>query len=250
MNYFSPRTAAERYHKGRPYFHPLLAKRIQQYLSHPVRRAVDVGCGTGLSTRALTTLASTVIGCDVSSEMLSFAPNDPSTHYCAAAAEQMPFATMAFDLLTISSVFHWLKRDAFLAEARRVLAPQGWLIIYDNYFTGQTEKSPEFSSWFRERYTQRYPSPPRNRAPFEDEDAQAAGFIFLHREQYENTVHFSVPQLADYLTTQSNIIAAVEGGAETVDEVWQWLTTNLLPFFASAELPFRFGGPIWYLQKR
>ncbi len=29
MNYFSPRSAAERYAKGRPYFHPLVVERIK-----------------------------------------------------------------------------------------------------------------------------------------------------------------------------------------------------------------------------
>jgi predicted TPR repeat methyltransferase len=55
INYFDPKSAAERYAKGRPYFHPQIINRIQAYLSltEPVARALDVGCGTGLSTIAL-----------------------------------------------------------------------------------------------------------------------------------------------------------------------------------------------------
>ncbi len=56
------------------------------------------------------------------------------------------------------------------------------------------------------------------------------GFQYLGHEEYENTVKFSVMTLVEYLMTQSNIIAAVEGGSESITEVQRWLTESVTPF--------------------
>ena len=68
MNYFDPKSAAERYAKGRPHFHTQVISRIKAYLSlaEPVSRAIDVGCGTGLSTIALKEIARHIVGVDSS----------------------------------------------------------------------------------------------------------------------------------------------------------------------------------------
>lgn len=66
---------------------------------------------------------------------------------------------------------------------------------------------------------------------------------------YENDVDFSVDELAAYLTTQSNVIAAVEQGVEHINDVYAWLIAELTPLFRAAKATFHFGGYIWYLQK-
>jgi len=63
-------------------------------------------------------------------------------------------------------------------------------------------------------------------------------------------VTFSVETLIDYLVTQSNIIAAVEGGRESIEDVRHWLKGNIAPFFGDRiAASFMFRGPIWYLRK-
>lgn len=55
MNYFSPHTAADRYSRGRPDFHANTIRHIRDYLQlhKPLAQALDIACGTGLSTKAL-----------------------------------------------------------------------------------------------------------------------------------------------------------------------------------------------------
>lgn len=251
MNYFDPKSAAERYAKGRPYFHPHVVSRIQAYLSlaEPVARALDVGCGTGLSSISLKAIARHIVGIDSSAEMVALAPPDPQIEYVVASAENIPAHDNDFDMLTLSSVFHWINRTAFLAEARRILRPHGWLIVYDNYFSARMEENRAFQTWGRERYFKRYPSPPRTSVGFQAEDSAKDGFQFIGQEDYQNFVRFSVETLVNYLVTQSNIIAAVEGGAESIQDVRQWLTESVTPFFEGrAEATFMFRGPIWYLR--
>jgi len=251
MNYFAPQSAAERYAKGRPYFHPYVVSRIKAYLSlaEPVTRALDVGCGTGLSTISLKAIARYIVGIDNSAEMIALAPVDSQIEYFVASAEKIPADASDFDLITLSSVFHWINRSAFFVEARRVLRPGGWLIVYDNYFSARMEENRAFQRWGREHYFTRYPSPPRAHVSFGTEDVQKDGFQFIGQEDYQNIVKFSVETLVDYLVTQSNIIAAVEGGTENIEDVRQWLTQSVTPFFEGrAEATFLFRGPIWYLR--
>ncbi len=64
MNHFNLKTAAERYSKGRPDFHSNTIKHIKDYLhlDKKLHNALDIACGTGLSTKALLEIATNVYG--------------------------------------------------------------------------------------------------------------------------------------------------------------------------------------------
>jgi ubiquinone/menaquinone biosynthesis C-methylase UbiE len=250
VNFFAFRSSAERYAQGRPYFHPTVIRRIKERLSLtiPFQRALDVGCGTGLSTIALKEIAERVVGIDSSAEMIGLASADSNTEYQLANAEHFPFGDQAFDLVTVSQAIHWFDRAGFLRETRRVTRTEGWLIVYDNYFAGSDNGA--FNVWHEESYLKRYPSPPRAWAAFAAEDAEQAGFHLMGDEVIRNTISFSVDGLIDYFTTQSNIIAAVEEGDESITETRAWLKENLGCFFEGGSMhDFLFTAPIWYLQR-
>lgn len=254
QNYFTSRSAAERYAKGRPYFHPEVMRRIRERISRawPVQRAIDVACGTGLSTVALMPLAKEIVATDAAAEMIRQAPVDPRITYIVAAAEALPVPDDAFDLLTVCSALHWLDAQTFFREAWRVLhggGESGHMVIYDNAFSGEMEGNPAFGKWVRDSYLTTYPSPPRARIRM-PEAAEEMGFRSLGEEQYENGVSFSLETLVEYLITQSNVIAAVEGGRQSLDEVRAWCIEGVRPFFCGeVERTFTFVGPIWYFVK-
>jgi ubiquinone/menaquinone biosynthesis C-methylase UbiE len=209
-----------------------------------------VGCGTGLSTVALKEIADHIIGVDNSAQMIALAPRDSQIEYFVAPAEKLPVKADYFDLMTISSAFHWIDRGRFFAEARRVLRSHAWLIVYDNAFFGQMQENVDFQSWFQEHFIPKYPSPARPHTAFSTEDSENEGFHFVVQEKYQDLVTFSIGMLVDYLVTQSNIIVTVEGGNEAIENVRKWLTENISPFFGSRKgANFLFGGPIWYLRK-
>ena len=108
MNYFNQKTAADRYSKGRPDFHNNTIKHIKDYLhlGKKLNNALDIACGTGLSSKALFEIAINVYGTDTSQEMLNFASQPDKIHYSVASAEQQPFADNSFDLITVSSGVH------------------------------------------------------------------------------------------------------------------------------------------------
>jgi len=252
MNFFAHKSAAERYAQHRPYFHPLVIEKIKLHLelNTPVERALDVGCGTGQSATALKEIAKSVIGIDVSDEMLGLATRQAGIEYRNASAEDLSmFDDSTFDLITTSMAIHWFDHKQFLTEAHRVLKTRGWLIPYTNGFHGKMKENESFEQWSREIYPSRYPAPPRDSTPMTAERANEFGFSSFHMERFQNEVQFTADELSAYLTTQSNVIAAVEQGDETIDDVYLWLVSQTKPYFHSIKATFMFGGSIWYLQK-
>ena len=252
MNFFAHKTVAERYALYRPYFHPLVIKKIRSHLGiqNLVDRALDIGCGTGQSTIALKEIANSVVGVDISAEMLKLAKRQPGIEYHNASAEDLSmFDDGSFDLITTSMAFHWFDHTRFLSEANRILKNPGWLTTYNNWFSSQMKENESFEQWAREIYLTRYPTPPRNSTPLTAELVNDFGFSSFHMEGFQNEVQFSAEELSAYLTTQSNVIAAVEQGKESVNEVYLWLVSQTKPFFHSTKAGFIFGSTICYFQK-
>lgn len=190
MRFFSHESVAARYARYRPYFHPKVVDHIRSYLrlTQPIEKALDVGCGTGQSTVALKEIATEIVGVDVSSAMLSMAKPEPRIQYVQAPAEALPFPAGSFNLITTALALHWFDHDRFLNEANRVLADDGWLIIYNNSFWGRMVGNEDFQEWFREKYLNRYPTPQRNSQPISHEQWKSHGFRFVHEETYQKRV--------------------------------------------------------------
>ena len=251
-NYFAGEDVAERYARSRPYFHPAVIRRVSRFLGlrEPLPSALDVACGTGKSTVALAEIAYWVIGADSSAGMLSYAKTHERVEYVEAVAEDLPFEDGSFDLVTVSSAFHWFDRERFLSEARRVLRPEGWLVVYDNRFLGRMKENAVFEPWVRESYAVQYPAPPRDGRSISDEKVRRHDFYFSGSEKYTNDVRFSVEDLAGYLETHSNVIAAVEESRESLREVHGWLSESLRELFPLSVATFEFGGDICYLTAK
>jgi SAM-dependent methyltransferase len=251
MNYFAYATAAERYANGRPFIHPLVMKKIRTICCDGGRidRALDVGCGTGQSTVALLEVADEVVGVDNSTEMLSHAIRHAQICYIESQAEQLPFGDASFRLVTVALAFHWLDRQRFMLEAQRVLRPGGWLVIYNDAFTGRMTGKDTFEKWHREDYLVRYPTPPRSRQPLADSDALAYGFTPYGFEQFNHEVEFTQAQLVSYLLTQSNVISTVETGREDLESVTNWLLDSVHPLFSKTPGSFSFSCQIQFFRR-
>jgi ubiquinone/menaquinone biosynthesis C-methylase UbiE len=253
MNYFAPRTAAQRYAKGRPDVHSYAINQLRDFLhlDDKLERVLDIGCGTGLSTRALLAVGKIVYGTDISREMLELAPDKDLIRYSLAPAERQPFADQYFDLITVSSGVHWFDIERFLAEASRLLKSRSYLVLYENYFDSSLQGDDDLKEWAADAHYKRFPTPPRNKYEWSDEHTRPIGLHYVIEWRSTYSIPMTKQQFACYLTTQSNVIAQVEAGKTSYDEVDAWLDRELDPFFTLGPLPryIRFGNWIKFLQK-
>ncbi len=253
INYFDTKSIADRYEKGRPYFHLDTILGIKNYLGLTAKldKALDVACGTGLSAKALLEIAEHVDATDISAEMLHNAYQHPRITYTKATAEQQLFEPDSFDMITVSSGVHWFDIDRFLAQANRILKPGKWLIIYDSFFNGEMLEVDTFNDWYPLTYLEKFPPPARNNTyNWSGENLSNKNFEFLQEKQLSHDIEFNIDQLVLYLTTQSNITAQVERGIMTYNEAEAWLYNQLSPFFSTEKRTIRFGGWVKYLKKK
>jgi ubiquinone/menaquinone biosynthesis C-methylase UbiE len=254
MNYFSPDDAAERYSKGRPDFHAGTIERVNKFLclEKKLDSALDIACGTGLSTRPLLKIAKEVHGTDSSAPMLSHALEPEKIKYSVANAEDQPFENNTFDLITVCSGIHWFNIGKFLKEAQRLLKSGGWLVLYDNFFISEMAGNEAFTSWYPEVYLKKYPAPLRNEGyDWSDENLGKMNFKLVNEESFKNAVIFTKKQLILYFTTQSNIISKVVANETTYDEAEKWLEQELSRLFDAEDAvrTIYFGNWVKYIQR-
>ena len=101
---------------------------LERFLGPGRGRCLDLGCGTGVAIPELIRLGWSVVGVDVSEEMLSRA-RELGVELHRASADALPFADAGFDAV----VSLWTHTDvddfpAVLREAARVLRPGGPLV--------------------------------------------------------------------------------------------------------------------------
>jgi ubiquinone/menaquinone biosynthesis C-methylase UbiE len=108
-------------------------KSYQLLNGRPGERAVDVGCGRGRAVAELSARGIQTIGVDTSLQMISSARERfPAEDFHLAAAEALPFADHTLDLYRAERVYQYLADPAAaLREARRVLAPNGRIVLID-----------------------------------------------------------------------------------------------------------------------
>ena len=97
------------------------------------KRVLDAGCGAGYGSAELARAAERVVGVDRAAEAIEYA----RAHYAAAnvtfeeaSCESLPHADGSFELVVAFEVIEHLENwRGFLQETRRVLAPNGQLVV-------------------------------------------------------------------------------------------------------------------------
>jgi ubiquinone/menaquinone biosynthesis C-methylase UbiE len=250
-NYFSSAAAARRYAQHRPAAHSRVLPSLLQALAEalPVAHALDVGCGTGSSTHALLPYASSVVGIDSSREMLAQAEPHPAIAYRRGYAEALPFRAGEFDLVTVSSAYHWFDHDRFLGEAARVLRPGGWLALYKIGSMGRIEDNNAFELWRREVFRARFPKVARNDERVDAGRAAQFGFVELTAESATHRQRHTLDTYVENLLTHSSVIRVVDERNEPVEATRQWLREELARFFAAGPVDFSHEAQVHILRK-
>ena len=97
------------------------------------KKILDAACGSGYGSALLGETAARVVGADISSDAVEYARShyaSPNTQFIQADCLALPFAPANFDLVIAFEIIeHIGDATGFLTEVRRVLAPDGILLI-------------------------------------------------------------------------------------------------------------------------
>lgn len=196
---------ADHYDAYRPRPPSVLLDALERYAGGPrLRRVVDLGSGTGLSTRAWADRADEVIGVEPNRAMREAAERrtpQANVRYIDAFGGETGLEAGGADLVTCSQSFHWMEPKPTLAEAARILRPDGVFAAYDYDYPPFVH--PEIDAAYREHLLRR--------ARLRDEHGFEAGWTRLpkvgHLERMWESGHF---RYARELVLHDEL----EGGAE------------------------------------
>ena len=129
---------AKQYEAGRKGVPEFVLDYLWSRLKIHSSRLLDVGCGTGITTRQLAPRCVHVTGVDISERMLTIARHiyDPRITYRAATANALPFDDASFDIVAAFSAFHWFPQPSSTREMRRVLKPGGMFLVVNRSSVG------------------------------------------------------------------------------------------------------------------
>ena len=110
---------------------------VRRLLGDPAGiRALDIGCGVGVTDGHLATSLRELHGVDVSAEAVVVATEaNPTVRYQTYDGSVLPFEAASFDLAFAICVLHHVEpadRRAFTAEAARVVKPGGLVVIFEH----------------------------------------------------------------------------------------------------------------------
>lgn len=116
----------------------------------PQATLVDVGCGTGISSRLFAERGLHVVGIEPNDDMraqadaVELVPGSARLQYRGGRAEATGLAARCADAVLAAQAFHWFDADAALREFQRVLKAHGWVILMWN----ERDDSDAFSAGY------------------------------------------------------------------------------------------------------
>ena len=225
--YESPRMAAG-YAFSRPPVHPHIIRRIREDLgvAAPLARALDIGCGAGLSTAALDPLARSVVGLEPVRAMLAHRHAvAPRASFVAARAEQLPFSSGCFDIVTAAGSLNYVDLGTFLPDVARVLTRSGVMVVYDFSAGRRVRDDGRLDAWFGE-FERRYPPEPGYDMDVRTLPYGGAGLRLTSYVEFEVAVPMTRQAYVDYVMSETGVELAV---ARSVPEaaIRAWCESSL-----------------------
>ena len=114
-------------------FRPRYPRAIFAWIASLVSRhelAWDCATGSGQAAVGLADDFAQVVATDASADQLRHATPHPRVTYRNARADASGLEAASVDAVTVAQALHWLPRDRFYAEVRRVARPGGVLVAW------------------------------------------------------------------------------------------------------------------------
>ena len=120
---------SDRYARYRPYYPAALFEWLTSLTTrHDL--AWDCATGNGQAAVALAAHFDRVVATDASADQVAHATPMSNVEYHVTPAERSGLDAESVDLVTCAQALHWLPRNAFYAETRRVLRATGLIAVW------------------------------------------------------------------------------------------------------------------------
>ena len=216
----------------RPPVHRHIVARVSRHFARPgpVAAALDVGCGAGLSTAALTPVATRRFGLEPHRSMLAHAGRvAPGAQFCVGRAEALPFAPGSFNLVTAAGVLNYADVGVSLREVARVLVERGLFAPYDFSAGCRIRDDARLAAWHAE-FQARFPAPPGYALDLQALAFRAHGLVLLGYEELEVEISMSLAEYIDYLLGEAGVEIALRNGQQEA-QVRRFCETGLRAIF-------------------
>lgn len=122
---------AEHYAAFRPPLHRLILEKLLTD-GERLETGLDIGCGTGYSSIALSDYCNQVVRLDPSKSMIEQAEEQPSITYVHGnEAKLKDFDSNSFDVVTFAGSRYYAKNQLLFQELLRTLTPNSAIFVYD-----------------------------------------------------------------------------------------------------------------------
>lgn len=171
----------------------------------PGKRVLDIACGEGYGSRLLAEKATSVIGIDIDAEVIAHAQakyNLDNLIFRQGNCSLLPLPDASIDLaISFETLEHHADHDAMLGELRRILVPEGVLLI----------STPDRYHYSDERH---YANPFHIKELYAEEFRQLIHCYFPHTEFYGQRIVYG--SLVAPFESKASFISYSGGGSETL----------------------------------
>ena len=247
--YDSPRLATG-YAYGRPPIHRHIIHSVREHfhIAGRLQRALDVGCGAGLSTAALEPISQIVVGLEPVRTMLTHCRSTaPNALFLVGRAETLPFEAEVFDLITAAGSLNYADLNLFFPTAAQVLKPKGLLIIYD--FSGGWHMLGDrrLHQWFAE-FESRYPSPPNYELDVRNFDYRRYGLRIEAYKEMQIIVPMAFNAYLSYVLSETRVELAITRGV-LLSKIQDWCQETLKNMFDDTPRDVLFNAYAAYVRR-
>ncbi|HEY4611160.1 MAG TPA: class I SAM-dependent methyltransferase, partial [Ilumatobacteraceae bacterium] len=147
---------ADLYDRVRPVPPAVLADIITTYAGGRIGLTVDLGCGTGLSTRWAAGWSGAVTGVEPSADMRARAAamtTDDNVRYAAGWSSATDISDGAADVVLAVQALHWMDPEPTFAEIARILRPGGVFAAIDCDWPPSVGNAVAEQAWHTARAT-------------------------------------------------------------------------------------------------
>lgn len=247
---FSTKRIAQGY-ANRPWLHKNVILELQSDIGDMFKNGLDVGCGAGLSTKALHLICQKVTGTDISRDMIDVCKElyvDDNFSFYVAKAEETQMPKVRYDIVTAAGVINWVDRNAFLKNMNDVMTEDGILIIYDFWISNQMQNNPDYTKWYDKEYLVKFPKPARNEEIWKQDDMDAS--MCIRKQKEFNVKHpFSIDDFIEFMMIQSNVNEKIRKQEVNEREVREWMNNTLAPVFNGNTRMLVFHGYYWIIER-